>query len=158
MYSGLTHKKSLSAVGLRASYLGDAQTLQPKCYGLTLAHLLAIVFYFYELPVRLWSPASRTNPSDLYFQVLMPLCSPLPLVKGSVYVNLLNKTIQYSIFFFFWLHLKTCGISLTGDCAHICCSGSEECSSEAEEPLVHQGSPMKQTNKQNSKKCKFLFS
>ena len=54
MYSGLTHKKSLSAVGLRASYLGDAQTLQPKCYGLTLAHLLAIVFYFYELPVRLW--------------------------------------------------------------------------------------------------------
>ena len=30
----------------------------------------------------------------------MPLCSPLPLVKGSVYVNLLNKTIQYSIFFF----------------------------------------------------------
>ena len=49
----------------------------------------------------LWLPASRTNPSDLYLQVLVPLCSPLPLVKGSVYVNLLNKTIQYSIFFFF---------------------------------------------------------
>ena len=39
-------------MGLRASYLGDAQTLQHKCYGLTLAHLLAIVFYFYELPVQ----------------------------------------------------------------------------------------------------------
>ena len=52
MYPGLTHKNSLLAVGLRAYYLGEAQTLPHKCYGLTLAHLLAIVFYFYELPVH----------------------------------------------------------------------------------------------------------
>ena len=104
----------------------------------------------------LWAPASRTNPSDPYLQGLMPLCSHLPLVKGSVYVNLLSKTIQYSTFFSFFactskhVEFPWPGIALTSAAAEV------GCSSEAKELLVHQGSPMKQ--QKNSEKSASFFS